>query len=127
MPAEGFERLLAVNLGAGRIAIGTALWLAPGLASRVLGFGEPDARTLAVARIAATRDIVLGVLHLGALDNRERLARVSAAVAICDAGDTVAFTLALGDPSTRTAGIRGIGAAAAATAAGAWLSARLSR
>ena len=126
MPAEGVERLLAVNLGAGRIAIGAALWLVPGLAVRALGFGEPDARTLAVARIAATRDLVLGALQLAALDDRERLARISGAVAVCDAGDTVAFAMALGDRSTRTAGLRGIGAAAAATAAGAWLSASLS-
>jgi hypothetical protein len=125
MPAEGLERLLAVNLGAGRIAIGAALWLAPGLAARALGFGEPDARMLSLARIAATRDIVLGALQLAALDDRERLARISAAVAVCDAGDAVAFTLALGDRSTRSAGVRGIGGAAAATAAGAWLTASL--
>jgi hypothetical protein len=125
MAAEGIERLLAVNLAAGRIAIGTGLWLAPRLSSKALGFGEPDGATLAVGRIAATRDLILGVLQLTALDDRERLARISAAVAVCDAGDTLAFALALRDPATRTAGIRGIGAAAAATAAGAWLANRL--
>jgi hypothetical protein len=125
MPAEGVERLLAINLAAGRIAIGAGLWLAPGLAAKALGFGEPDGPTLAVGRIAATRDLVLGVLQLAALEDRQRLAQVSGAVAVCDAGDTLAFALALRDPVTRTAGIRGIGAAAAATVAGAWLASRL--
>ncbi len=124
MPAEGLERALAVNLGAGRVAIGLGLWLAPRLAARALGFDEPDARTLAVARIAATRDLVLGVWQLSALDDGEQLARASLAGTVCDAGDTLAFALALRDPSTRAAGVRGIGLAAAATAAGAWLASR---
>lgn len=123
--AAGTERALAINLAAGRIAIGTGLWLAPTLSSRLLGFGEPDERMLAIGRIAATRDLVLGALQLSALDDRRRLAQISAAVAACDAGDTLTFALALRDRSTRAAGIRGVAGAAIATAAGAWLAGRL--
>jgi hypothetical protein len=119
------DRLVAIGLAIGRLGIGAGLWLAPGLSARALGFGEPDGPTLAVGRIAATRDLVLGALQLAALDDRKRLSRISAAVAVCDAGDTLTFALALRDPETRTAGARGIGAAAAATAAGAWLAGRL--
>jgi hypothetical protein len=119
------DRLVAIGLAAGRIGIGAGLWLAPKLSAKALGFGEPNGPTLAVGRIAATRDLVLGALQLTALDDRERLARISAAVAVCDAGDALTFALALRDPETRTAGLRGIGAAAAATAAGVWLAGRL--
>jgi hypothetical protein len=125
MATDETERFLAVNLAAGRIAIGASLWLAPGLASRVLGFGEPDARMIAISRVAGTRDLVLGALHLGALGDRKRLATMTAAVAACDAGDAAAFALALGDRSTRSAGLRGVVSAAAAAAGGAWLANRL--
>jgi hypothetical protein len=124
-PVADLDRLVAIGLAAGRVGIGVGLWLAPGLSAKALGFGEPDGPTLAVGRIAATRDLVLGALQLAALNDRERLARISGAVAACDAGDTLTFALALRDPATRTAGVRGIGAAFAATVAGAWLSRRL--
>ena len=118
--------MLAIDLALGRIAIGAGLWAAPELTSRVLGFGEPDARMLALGRVAATRDLVLGALQLSALGDRRRLSQVSAAVAACDAGDTLAFALAVGDRKTRAAGLRGVLGAAVATAAGAWLTSRLS-
>jgi hypothetical protein len=124
MAAEPVERALAVNLGVGRVAIGLGLWLAPRLSARALGFDEADAATLVVARIAATRDLVLGAWQLSSLDDREQLAKASLAAAVCDGGDTIAFALALRDPATRTAGIRGVALAAAATLAGAWLATR---
>jgi hypothetical protein len=124
MAAESTERALAVNLGVGRVAIGAALWLTPRLASRLLGFDEPDGRTLTVARIAATRDVVLGAWQLSSLEDPEQRAKAAMSAAICDAGDTVAFVLALRDPATRTAGVRGVPLAAAATVAGLWLASR---
>ena len=124
MPAEGIERALAVNLGLGRAAIGLGLWVAPRLAAKALGFDEPDARTLTIARVAGSRDLVLAVWQLASLDDDEALAKTSRAAAVCDAGDTVAFALALGDPSTRKAGLRGVPLAAAAAVAGFWLAGR---
>ncbi len=121
MAAE--ERLLALGLAAGRIVIGAGLWLAPQLASDKLGFGRLDDRALALARLAGTRDVVLGATQLAAIDDPDRLRRATAAAALADAGDTIAFALALAsaDRPTRTAGLRGLPVAAAATAAGGWL------
>jgi hypothetical protein len=124
VPAEGIERALAVNLGLGRAAIGLGLWLAPNRAAKALGFDDADARTMAVARIAASRDLVIAIWQLASLDESEELAKASRAAAVCDAGDTVAFLLALRDPSTRKAGLRGVPVAAAAAAAGFWLAGR---
>lgn len=126
MAVSSHERRLAIGLGCGRIAIGAGLWLAPGVAARALGFGELDSRALALGRIAATRDLILGAWQLSALGDRERLAQATAAVAACDAGDTLTFALALrGGGEGREAGRRGVVGAAIATAAGAWLAGRL--
>jgi hypothetical protein len=122
-----FERIIGLALAGGRVAIGAGLWLAPGPSARALGFDGLDGPALALARIAATRDLVLGAWQLSALGDRERLARATLAVGIADAGDAATFGLALGDDRTRTAGIRGLPAAAAATAAGLWLATRLRR
>ena len=123
------ERLLAIGLASGRLAIGVGLWATPGLAAKALGFGELDSRALALARIAASRDLVLGAWQLASLDDPERLRTATIAVAAADAGDALTFALALraDDRETRFAGMRGLPAAAAASAAGAWLASRLGR
>ncbi len=54
------ERLVGATLAAGRIAIGVGLWVAPGLSAKALGMKPMDAETLAVSRLAATRDMILG-------------------------------------------------------------------
>lgn len=126
MAVSSHERRLAIGLGCGRIAIGVGLWLAPGVAARALGFGELDSRALALGRIAATRDLVLGTWQLSALGDRDRLAHATAAVAACDAGDTLTFALAMrSGGEAREAGLRGVVGAALATASGAWLARRL--
>jgi hypothetical protein len=119
------ERLAATGLAAGRLAIGAGLWCAPRLSLRALGFGDPSAPSVAVTRIAATRDLVLGAWQLRSAGDRRELRRATVAVAIADAGDTLVFALALRSPETRTAGLRGLPGAAPATALGAWLAARL--
>jgi hypothetical protein len=118
-------RALAIGLAAGRLAIGAGLWLAPGLSAKLLGFGEVDSRAVTLARLAATRDLILGGWQLSALEDPARLRSASAAAAIADAGDALTFALALrsGDPATRRAGLRGIAAAAPAAIAGAALAA----
>jgi hypothetical protein len=114
-------RTLAIGLAFGRLAIGAGLWLAPALSARLLGFGEIDSRALTLARIAATRDLVIGGWQLSALDDPDRLRAATTAAAIADAGDALAFALALRspDPGTRRAGLRGVAAAAPAAIAGA--------
>jgi len=122
------ERTVAAGLAAGRIAIGAGLWLAPKATARALGFDGLGPAGLTLARIAASRDLVLGAWQLGALGDRGRLRQATIGVAAADAGDALTFALALrGEGGSRTAGVRGLPAAAAATAAGAWLATRLAR
>ena len=111
------ERTVALGLAAGRIAVGLGLWLAPGLAMRALGFAPPTAEALSIARVAGTRDIVLGAWQLSSTGDRADLARATTAVAACDAGDTLAFGALLAG-GNRRAGLRGVAAAAPATVAG---------
>lgn len=119
-------RLVASGLAAGRVAIGAGIWLRPGLSARILGFGALDPRALALGRVAATRDLVLGSWGLGALNDRPALRRAALAGAAADAGDALAFGLLLGaGPGLRGAAVRGLAAALPATAAGLWLSRRL--
>lgn len=121
-------RLVASALAAGRLAIGAGIWLAPGLSARALGFDPLDPKGLALGRIAATRDLVMGAWLLGALDDRDSLRRAAAATAVADAGDALTFALLLGGRGElRTAGMRGLAGAVPAAAAGMWLTRRLGR
>jgi hypothetical protein len=111
--------------GLGRVAIGVGMLAAPGPALRALGFSEVSTATEAVARVAGIRDLVLGAITLAALGDRDRLRRATLASAAADAGDTLAFALALRG-GERAAGIRGGGAALPATVLGLWTASRLS-
>jgi hypothetical protein len=110
--------------GFGRIAFGVAMLTAPEPALRTLGFGDVTPATVAVTRIAGIRDLVLGVVTLGALDDRRRLRAATLANAAADAGDTLAFSAALGS-GERDAGLRGLAAALPAAMAGIWTAWRL--
>jgi hypothetical protein len=121
-------QLVASALAAGRLAIGAGIWLAPGLSARALGFDPLDHKGLALGRIAATRDLVMGAWLLAALDDRDSLRRAAAATAIADAGDALTFALLLGGRGElRGAGLRGLAGAVPAAAAGLWLTRRLGR
>jgi hypothetical protein len=120
------ERLPAVALAGGRLAIGAGLWVGPRFTLRALGFSEPDTQGVAVARIAGTRDLVLGAWQLSTLGDRDRLARATVAVAACDAGDVVTFGLLLGTDERRAA-LRGLAGALPATLLGVGLARALRR
>lgn len=124
---EPLVRTTAIALATGRLAIGAGIWLAPGLAAKALGFDSIDAKALALGRIAASRDLVLGAWQLSSLDDSESLRRASLAVALVDAGDALAFALAAAGGEARGAGFRGLAGAVPATIAGAWLVSRLGR
>ncbi|HEX3292766.1 MAG TPA: DUF4267 domain-containing protein [Solirubrobacterales bacterium] len=109
---------------AGRIVIGIGMVAAPEPALRALGFTEVSPATAAVGRIAGVRDLVLGLVTLVALEDRDRLRTATMANAVADAGDALAFGAALGT-SERTAGARGIAVAFPAAVAGAWTAWRL--
>ena len=115
------ERLAAIALAGGRLTIGAGIWLAPRTTLRALGFGLPARpEELAIARIAGTRDLVLGAWQAGATRDREGLARATAAAAACDAGDVLTFALLLRAGRSR-AGLRGVLGAGAAVGLGAAL------
>jgi hypothetical protein len=114
-------RLAASGLAIGRLAIGAGLWLAPDRVARALGFSGLDHRGLALARIAATRDLVLGAWQLGSVGEAAELRRASAAVAVADAGGALAFALLLRVGDERRAAVRGVAGALPAALAGAWL------
>lgn len=116
---------MVAGLAGGRLAIGAGIWLAPKPTLNALGLGELDGVALTMARIAATRDLALGAWMATAARDRPALAGPTAAVAACDAGDTLAFALLALRGGYVGAGLRGIAAAGPATAAGAWLLSRV--
>ena len=123
--SEG-ERALGGLLAAGRIAIGAGIWLAPGLAARGLGMRTLEGEMLALARLAATRDLILGAWLAAELRRGGRPLPPATALTACDAGDALTFALlaARGEAGLKP-GVRGFAAAGPATAAGAWLASRL--
>jgi Domain of unknown function (DUF4267) len=118
-------RAWSLASGLGRVAIGLGLLAAPEQAMRALGFTDVSSATVAVARVAGVRDLVLGIATFAALGDRDRLRASTVANAVADAGDTFAFGAALGT-SERTAGLRGVAAALPSALAGAWTAWRLS-
>ncbi|MEJ7876926.1 MAG: hypothetical protein WKF62_09715 [Solirubrobacterales bacterium] len=122
------ERLAGAALAAGRIAIGAGIWAAPGLTARVLGMKPFEGEALALARLAATRDLILGAWLGAELRDGGKPLGPAAALTACDAGDTLAFALlALRGGEELGAGARGVAAAGPATALGGWLVGRLRR
>ncbi len=124
MKLPSAERL-APALAAARLSIGAGIWLAPGLSMRALGFDPANAQVRALARLAGTRDLALGGLAAASAGDRAMARKVIGLNAIVDAGDALAFGIAL----RRREGINqaAIGGALSATAAaliGAWLAAR---
>jgi Domain of unknown function (DUF4267) len=118
-------RAWSLASGLGRVAIGIAMVAAPEPALRALGFREVNPATAAISRVAGIRDLVLGVVTLAALEDRDRLRAVTVANAVADAGDTLAFGAVL-DGEEHAAGTRGLVTALPAAIAGAWTAWRLS-
>lgn len=118
-------RLWSLISGFGRIAFGVGMLGAPEWALRALGFTDASPATVAVTRLAGVRDLVLGLVTVAALDDRDRLRRATVANAVADAGDTLAFGMALRTPE-RDAGLRGLAAALPAASVGIWTAWRLS-
>ena len=111
--------------GLGRVAFGVAMLAAPEAALGVIGFTETGPATVAVTRLAGIRDLVLGGVTLGALSDRKRLLNATVANATADAGDAIAFALAL-RTRERSAGSYGLAAALPAALTGIWVARRLS-
>ncbi len=92
---------------------------------RALGFDETGPAGTALARVLGARDLALASVALAARDDRAALRTATLAAAALDAADAAAFLVALRDPATRQAGIRGVLFAGGAAAAGFWAARRL--
>jgi hypothetical protein len=111
----------SVALGAGRLAIGGAFLAFPVASVRLLGVDRASAARLSwLARMAAARDLALGVGVLGAAVTRRGGVPALVATALVDATDAALIALAARD--ARVDRVRGLTmAAGAAGAAGAGL------
>jgi hypothetical protein len=106
------------------IGIGTFGFTRPALAK--LGFGRPDATSVALARLAGGRDIALGLQALSAAGDHQRLREATLLGALVDAGDAVAFgATAIAEPGERRAALKNAALGGAAAIAGALVLARL--
>jgi hypothetical protein len=108
----------------GRIAFGVGMLAAPEPALRKLGFADVSPSTVTVTRLAGVRDLVLGLVTVAGLDDRDRLRRATVANAVADTGDALAFGVAMRTPE-RGAAVRGLAAALPAAAIGCWTAWRL--
>ena len=117
---DPLARQLALEIAAGRIAIGIGAMLATRPALKALGFGQIDSADMALGRMAGARDLALGLLTVAARNDAANLRTVVLAAAAVDAADAVAFGFAARDPETRRAGVGGGVAGAAAAVFGAW-------
>ena len=116
---------VALQISGSRIAIGAGALLATRPALKLLGFGEPEATGLALARLAGGRDIALGALTVAARDDAQRLRTLLLVSSACDIADAVGLGASARHPETRRAGIGGIVSGAAAAIAGLWARRRL--
>jgi hypothetical protein len=122
-------RSLARRHAYGRIAVGAALTVAPGIAARVwIGRPAATAGTRVMTTAMGARDVAIGVGELRALSSLRPGAAAPwlTAAALADAADLVATLRARGDlPPLGVAGVTVLAAGAIGVAA--WLHTQLPR
>ena len=119
-------RAWSVASGLGRIAIGVGMLAAPEPALRALGFYEVTAATVAISRVAGRPRPRPRSRHAGPrYGTTADLRAATLANAAADAGDTLAFGLALGTPE-RTADHAGSRPLCPRRSPGSWTAWRLS-
>ncbi len=123
---DPLARRAVLGIAAGRVAIGAGALLATGPALKALGFAEADADARALARIAAGRDIAIGLLTVAARDDARALRLTALLAAAVDGTDAISFAIAGRDPRTRRAGVSGVASGSTAALIGAWAYRRLS-
>lgn len=123
---DPLTRLGTTGVALSRVAIGVGALTLTRPALRALGFAEPDAQTVTLARLAGGRDIALGLHALAVRDDRAALREATLIGAGVDTGDAMAF-LALGaDPTRRRIAALNALLGGSAAIAGAVLAHRLS-
>jgi uncharacterized protein DUF4267 len=119
-------RSVALQIGAGRVALGLGALLITRQTLRALGFAEPEATGRALAKLAGGRDVALGSMTLAARDDRQRLRTLMLVSAACDLADAVGLGASAHRPETRRAGVGGVASGSAAALACLWAARRLS-
>jgi len=111
-------RRLAVLLGAGRIAFGAAMLVAPGpfLVAARTPRDQISGSAKLLTRTTGIRDVLLGVHLLRQLDDREALRTAALLNAAADAGDCVSLAASTRWPGFFVAGASGVPVAASASA-----------
>jgi hypothetical protein len=119
------DAVLAMSVARGRIALGVAAVLTPGLATRVMSRRRKSGRMAPLfARMVGGRDLALGLGTVIALDRGKPVRGWLEASALADTVDCVACVLARDDMAPSAfAGAAGFGAASAIL--GIYLSRRL--
>lgn len=114
-------RLVTIALAAGRVAVGTAAFVAPKVVARGwIGSAADLPGTQVAVRAFAVRDLALGLGALASLDDPARTRNWVEAGIIADAGDFAATVMGKGTDSRLGAiGVLAIAGGAAAT--GMWL------
>lgn len=124
---DRLSQAISAQIAIGRLAIGVGASTIPDTGLSALGFDPPDGNSRALARIAGGRDLALGALTLLAIKDRERLRQTNAACAAVDAGDAIAFAIALARrEGIDRAAATGVALAVPAALVGVWLTQRLS-
>lgn len=124
--ADEIARAGALTIAVARIGIGIGAFALTRPALRALGFDDPDAATVALARLAGGRDIALGIHAIAVRDDHARLREASMIGAAVDAGDAVAFGAALaGRHGIDATAVKNAPLGALAAAVGVWIAARL--
>ena len=123
------ESWLPLALAGGRFALGAAIWAAPDRALGALGFDPSRPAIRALGRLAGTRDLATGALALEAHGRPSAVRRALLLNAAIDAGDALAFGLALrsGERDVRRAGAVGAPSALVACLAGLGLARHISK
>jgi hypothetical protein len=125
MKIDSLGRAMTMELAAGRLAVGSGAFFATRPALRALGYGESDGSGRALAKALGARDLAIAALTVASRGDRAALRTVTLAAAALDAADTVAFALALRDPTLRRASLGGVVSAGVAAGAGFWAWRRL--
>jgi hypothetical protein len=123
--SDPLGRQAVLAIATGRLLVGAGALLATRPALRGLGFAETNSAGLALAKLAGGRDLALGALTLAVRDDPAALRAAALAGAALDGADALTFTLAIGDPETRRAGLGGLLFGGAAALAGCWAWRRL--
>jgi hypothetical protein len=118
-------RQVALQIGAGRLAMGVVIFFATQPALRRLGFGSTEEAGEALAKLGGGRDIAIGALTLAARDDRDALRTALLISSACDLADAVALGVSARHHKTRIAGIGGVFSGGAAAIAGLWARRRL--